>query len=269
MRGAAPVGGGSISHAARVELADGPVFVKYSLHAPPGSFAAEAEGLRALAAAGSGLAVPRVLDLDDAWLALEWLEPGGRSGSFDKRLARGVAALHRAAGATWGWEADNFIATLPQPNTPSADWAEFWRVRRLEPQLRRARASGFAPGAERDWERLWDRLPDLLAPAAEDGPSLLHGDLWSGNALATTRGPALVDPAVYHGHREVDLAMTELFGGFGADFYSAYDEAWPILPGYGETRRAVYQLFPLLVHANLFGGGYVERTAALLRTLIG
>lgn len=269
MRGAAPVGGGSINHAARVELAAGPVFVKYSDRAPPGSFAAEAEGLRALAEAGSGLVVPRVFAVADTFLAMEWLEPAGETAASAERLGRGVALLHRASAATWGWEADNFIATLPQPNAPAASWAEFWRARRLQPRLELARAAGRAPGSEGEWERLWDRLPALLAPADRDGPSLLHGDLWSGNALSTTAGPALVDPAVYHGHREVDLAMTELFGGFGARFHDAYAEAWPLLPGYGEERRAVYQLFPLLVHVNLFGGGYVARTAEVLRSVVG
>jgi len=269
VRGAAPVGGGSINHAARVELATGTVFVKYSDRAPPGSFAAEAEGLRALAGAGSGLVVPRVLAVSDAFLAMEWLEPAAETASSAERLGRGVALLHRASAATWGWAADNFIATLPQPNPPAASWAEFWRARRLQPRLERARAAGRAPGSEREWERLWERLPDLLAPAEQDGPSLLHGDLWSGNALSTAAGPALVDPAVYHGHREVDLAMTELFGGFGARFHDAYAEAWPPLPGYREERRAVYQLFPLLVHVNLFGGGYAARTAEVLRSLVG
>jgi fructosamine-3-kinase len=269
VRGAAPVGGGSINHAARVELATGTVFVKYSDRAPPGLFAAEAEGLRALAGAGSGLVVPRVLAVSDAFLAMEWLEPAAETASSAERLGRGVALLHRASAATWGWAADNFIATLPQPNAPAASWAEFWRARRLQPQLERARATGHAPGSEREWERLWERLPDLLAPAEQDGPSLLHGDLWSGNALSTAASPALVDPAVYHGHREVDLAMTELFGGFGARFHDTYAEAWPPLPGYREERRAVYQLFPLLVHVNLFGGGYGARTAEVLRSIVG
>ncbi|HEX8673749.1 MAG TPA: fructosamine kinase family protein, partial [Longimicrobium sp.] len=115
---------------------------------------------------------------------------------------------------------------------------------------------------------LREALPRLLAAGEEDGPTLLHGDLWSGNVVATSRGPSLVDPATYRGHREVDLAMTELFGGFGAEFYTAYEEAWPLRPGYQEERRAVYQLFYLLVHVNLFGGGYVARTAEALRRVV-
>jgi fructosamine-3-kinase len=265
------VGGGSINHAARVEGPNGAFFVKYSDDAPAGIFAAEARGLEALAAAGSELIVPRVLAICDdpepgapAWLALEWLEPAPRAAGFGERLGRGLAAVHRSSGA-WGWEVDNFIGSLPQENAPAASWADFWWARRLEPQLRLTRAAGRLPAREREWERLSEALPRLLAPAEDDGPSLLHGDLWSGNVVATARGPALVDPAAYRGHREVDLAMTELFGGFGAAFYAAYEEAWPLRPGYRTERRAVYQLFYLLVHVNLFGGGYVAQTAEILR----
>jgi fructosamine-3-kinase len=159
---------------------------------------------------------------------------------------------------------DNFIGALPQRNEASGSWAEFWRARRLQPQLAMARDAGRLPGREVDWERLWDRLPEVLAPAEQDGPSLLHGDLWGGNVLAAAAGPALIDPAVYRGHREADLAMTELFGGFGDGFYAAYREAWPLLPGYA-TRRAVYQLWYLLVHVNLFGGDYVRQTSGVLQ----
>jgi fructosamine-3-kinase len=159
---------------------------------------------------------------------------------------------------------DNFIGPLAQENGPAASWAEFWRTRRLQPQLEMARRAGRMPGRAAEWDRLMDRLPELLASAEADGPSLLHGDLWGGNVLAAVEGPALIDPAVYRGHREADLAMTELFGGFGADFRAAYQEAWPLQPGY-PARRAVYQLWYLLVHVNLFGGGYGAQTEGVLR----
>jgi fructosamine-3-kinase len=275
VRGAAPVAGGCINHGMRVELADGPVFVKYNAEAPPGMFAAEARGLDALRAAADGLAVPRALAWAEAeggtpaWLALEWLQPSARAPDFAERLGRGLAGLHRAGGADgWGWMEDNYIGALPQGNAPATSWAEFWRARRLEPQLALARDAGRLPGKSADWERLMDRLPELLAPAEADGPSLLHGDLWGGNVLAAPDGPALIDPAVYRGHREADLAMTELFGGFGGGFHAAYREAWALQPGY-PTRRAVYQLWYLLVHVNLFGGGYVAQTAGVLREALG
>ncbi len=268
VRGAAAVSGGSINQAFRVEGAAGTFFVKHDPQAPAGIFAAEARGLAALAGAGSGLVVPRVLAPADDWLALEWLEPAPRGADHDERLGRGLAALHRSTGG-WGWDEDNFIGRLPQANGAAHDWPTFWWERRLGPQLELARRLGRAPGDPHGWERLRDALPRLLAPARDDGPSLLHGDLWSGNAMSTARGPALVDPAVFRGHREADLAMTELFGGFGTRFYAAYEEAWPLHPGYREERRGVYQLYYLLVHVNLFGGGYVGQTAEVLRRNVG
>jgi len=134
------------------------------------------------------------------------------------------------------------------------------------PQLERAYAGGYFAGPERRrFDRLLERLEEWLAPVAEEGPSLLHGDLWSGNVHVLASGEAaLVDPSCYRGHREVDLAMTELFGGFGGGFRAAYEEAWPLLPGYAESRRAVYQLYYLLVHVNLFGDAYVNRTLSLV-----
>jgi fructosamine-3-kinase len=273
VRGARPVGGGCINRALRLELGNGPAFLKYNREAPPGFFAAETRGLEALREeVGEALRVPRVLASRDAegegtaWLLLEWVEPGERGAAFDERLGRGVAALHRPAKGGWGWEGDNFIGPLPQPNAPRGRWGEFWRDLRLEPRLRAVRDAGHAPGAPAEWERLLGDLPALLAPAEEEGPSLLHGDLWSGNVLAAAGGePALVDPAAYHGHREVDLAMSELFGGFSPRFYAAYEEARPFLPGFPEGRRAVYQLYYLLVHVELFGSGYLPRTRAALR----
>lgn len=275
IRGISPVGGGCISEAHRVDTADGPVFLKHHRHAPAGMFAAEADGLQALqAAAGDGLRVPVVLAMDAAgdgarWIALEWLEPGPRGPEFGERLGRGLAALHRGANGGWGWERANFIGALAQRNEPAETWAEFWRDRRLVPQLEMVRAVGRDAGPAREWDRLFDRLPELLALAEEDGPSLLHGDLWGGNVLSAAGEPALVDPAVYRGHREADLAMAELFGGFDARFHAAYREAWPLLPGYAEARRPIYQLYYLLVHVNLFGGGYGAQTAAVLRKALG
>jgi len=269
--GARGVSGGCINHGMRVELADGPVFIKHNTKAPPGMFAAEAGGLNALREAADGLVVPRPLAWAEAegaapaWLAMEWIEAAARPRDFAERLGRGVAALHRAGGTEgWGWREDNYVGSLPQENRPAETWAEFWRMRRLEPQLALARSSGRLPARAAEWDRLMDRLPELLAAGDEDGPSLLHGDPWGGNVLAASGGPALIDPACYRGHREADLAMTELFGGFGAGFHAAYHEAWPLLPGY-PGRRAVHQLWYLLVHVNLFGGGYLRQTEEVLR----
>jgi fructosamine-3-kinase len=274
IRSATPVGGGCINHGARVETADGPVFLKYNPQSPAGMFAAEAYGLDRLREHASELVVPRVIahaeaDGDvPAWIAMEWLEPAARSPEFLERLGRGLARMHGATvDRSWGWDQDNFIGSLAQQNAPADTWPGFWRDRRLGPQLDLARRAGRLPGREADWERLLDRLPAILRPADEDGPSLLHGDLWSGNVLSTTVGAALIDPATYRGHREVDLAMADLFGGFGDRFHAAYREVWPPQPGY-DQRRPVYQLYYLLVHVNLFGGGYVGQTGEALRTIL-
>jgi len=271
------VGGGCINAALRLDLAGGRVFLKYSTRAPARMFAVEASGLDRLRAAAEDLRVPAVLAVRDAdrdgtgWLALEWLEPARRSSPFGSRLGRGLAKMHAVRQTEWGWGEDGFIGSLPQPNDPSPGWAAFWWERRLEPQLARACAAGHQVGDPGEWQRLRSGLGEILAAGTEEGPSLLHGDLWGGNVLAAARTsgagdgePALVDPAAYHGHREVDLAMSELFGGFDRKFYAAYQETWPTVPGYAEVRRYVYQLYFLLVHVNLFGGAYVAQTSATL-----
>ena len=272
---AAPVGGGCISTTLRVRLQGAPaVFLKLAAEEPPGPalLKAEAAALDALGAVGE-VRVPAVLALGSGWLALEWLEPGPASGQAWERLGAGLARLHRrggAAAAAWGWTSDNFIGSLPQANAPGADWPAFWRERRLEPQLALARRAGLIGNAEvAAFEPLFRRLPELLRTGQEEGPSLVHGDLWSGNVLMKADGePAIVDPAAYYGHREVDLAMAALFGGFHPAFYRAYAAEWPLVNEGLERRRSIYQLYYLLVHVNLFGRGYLAGTMdALARAL--
>jgi fructosamine-3-kinase len=268
------VGGGSINRAARLELGrDGRVFVKWNPDPLPGMFPAEADGLRALAEPAS-LRVPEVLGVGDpgtapAWLLLEYLPETGPAETCAEALGRGLARLHRASNGAWGWRRDNYIGSLPQANGPLASWAAFWRDRRLAPQVRRAVENGLLQADEVALlECVLDRLDTILDGADDEGASLVHGDLWSGNAYAGPAGePVIVDPAVYRGHREVDLAMSELFGGFTRRFYDAYDEMWPVRTGYGEQRRDCYQLYYLLVHVNLFGRGYVSGTLARARRL--
>lgn len=271
---AVTVGGGCIHRAARVELPGEAAFLKWGA-APAGHFGVEARGLDRLREAGTPLRVPHVLGWDDvagnvpAWLCLEWIPGVSEPGRDDADLGRALAALHAPRTGGWGWEEDGWIGPLPQANGTTPTWAEFWWTRRLEPQLRLAASRGADPAAPGEWHRLGKRLPALLAPAEHDGPSLLHGDLWSGNALRLPGGgAALVDLAAYRGHREVDLAMAELFGGFGPRFRPAYEAERPLLPGYDAGRRAVYQLYPLLVHLNLFGGGYGAQTSAALRVAL-
>jgi fructosamine-3-kinase len=262
-----PLSGGDINRAARMTLADGRVvFVKSNAEAAPTMFAAEARGLAWLGQA-QALRVPSVLHVAEGFLVLEFLESGRRRPDFDEQLGRGLAALHRFGASGFGLDHDNFIGRLPQTNTAAGTWPDFYRERRLEPQLRLARQAGLcSPSLARDFERLFAVLDDRVGPA--EPPARLHGDLWGGNLMVDPAGaPCLIDPAVYGGHREVDLAMMRLFGGFGPKVFSAYEEAWPLAPGY-EERVPLYQLFFLMVHVNLFGRSYLAQAEHALHSII-
>lgn len=256
---AEPVPGGDINDTYRVRLDDGRVvFVKTHAHPPPGMFEAEAHGLEWLRP--GPLRVPRVLAAGASFLALEWLPLGGRSGSFHEDLGRGLAALHRLGAPCFGLDRDNYLATLPQPRVEQGDGPAFWIEHRVRPLAERARAAGRMPD-------VGGRLDALLARRDRFGPpeppARLHGDLWWGNVVAADGAPVLVDPAVYGGHREVDLAMLALFGGLPEPLVRAYDEAFPLAPGW-RARQPLWQLYPLAAHAVLFGGGY---GAQLVRAL--
>jgi protein-ribulosamine 3-kinase len=221
------------------------------------AFDAEAEGLAALR---PHIRVPQVLDRGikggKAYIRLEFLHLE-KSGNW-RDLGRMLAKLHRQTGPRFGWSRDNYIGLSPQQNGWCDDWLEFWRTQRMQPQLELARKNGFAVDP-----------PDLnLLKTHRPQPSLLHGDLWSGNAGFTADGPVIYDPAVYYGDRETDLAMTELFGGFPREFYRAYNEAFLLEPGY-EKRKHLYNLYHLLNHLNIFGGGYLAQVNATLRLLAG
>jgi fructosamine-3-kinase len=256
------VAGGDINEAARIELSDGRrAFVKTNLSAPRGMFPAEARGLRWLSEAGA-LRLPEVYAVcredatgQAAYLVLEWIEPGSPSAGFDENLGRGLAQLHRAHAPHFGFDSDNFIGSLPQDNGCEANWPEFFWKRRLLPQVKRAvSAQRLDISTERSFEKLSHCLTELF-PVTEP-PARLHGDLWGGNLHTDSSGlPCLIDPAVYGGHREMDLGMMRLFGGFSPRVFAAYAESFPIAPGF-EERLALLQLYPLLVHVNLFGGGY-------------
>jgi fructosamine-3-kinase len=261
--GTTSIGGGDINAAYRVQLRDGrAVFVKTNSGTDRRMFPCEARGLAWLAEPGA-IRVPEVLAVSDEegegpqFLALELLEAKGRAEDYDERLGRSLAELHRAGAPELGLDHDNFIANLPQDNTPMASWPEFYALRRLEPQVRLAVDSKRAPGGwSRRFERLFGRMDELAGP--EEPPARLHGDLWSGNLHADASGsPVLIDPAVYGGHREIDLAMLELFGSPGSRFWDAYHDAFP-LADERRDRVRLYQMYPLLVHVNLFGGSYVS-----------
>jgi fructosamine-3-kinase len=257
VRAARRVGGGDINEGWRVELDDGTAaFAKTRPDVAPGEYAAEAAGLRWLAEPGT-LGIPTVLGVSADVLVLEWVDHGGRGDPAV--LGAGLAELHAAGAPAFGatpHDGPTRIGPLLLPNDPTPDWATFYAERRLRPVLGPARLS--AAGA-RAVERVCERLPELAGPP--EPPARLHGDLWSGNVLWDREGrPWLIDPGAYGGHREVDLAMLDLFGAPGPRFLAAYEERHPLADGH-EERVGLWQLFPLLVHAALFGGGYRESAA--------
>jgi len=262
------VGGGDINDAYTLDDGRRRWFIKLNAATRIDMFAAEVDGLREIAATGA-LRVPQPLchgsAAGRAYLVLEWLDLSGRGNQ--EKLAHRLADLHRHTRADYGWFRDNTIGATVQPNAPCADWAAFWRERRLGHQLTLAAGAGNRALIERG-EALLARLPEFFSgytPAA----SLLHGDLWAGNAAATAGGePVIFDPAVYYGDREADLAMTELFGGFSERFYAAYREAWPLDPGY-ERRKTLYNLYHVLNHYHLFGGGYGQQAVRMMERLLG
>ena len=274
LTGTSPVTGGCIHTALRVEgeTAAGKksFFAKLNEAGKGAMFAAEKDGLEAIGKAGA-IRAPRVVaqgaDDEQSWLVLEWLELAPLEGRGAGALGEALAAQHRIAQEKFGWARDNFIGSTPQVNGWSTDWLSFYRDRRIHTQLRFA-AHNRLPS------RMIDRGERLLADIAvffgtySPARSLLHGDLWGGNAAALADGtPAVFDPAVYVGDREADLAMTELFGGFPKEFKAAYVTAWALDAGYG-TRRDLYNLYHLLNHANLFGGGYVRQAEQTIEKLL-
>ena len=256
--------GGDINEAFALSLAEGRrVFLKTNAKAPRAMFPAEARGLEFLSEARA-LRVPQVIAHSGSegadspcFLLLEFIASARPRPGFDEQLGRGLAALHGAGAPGFGFEQPNFIGRLPQSNQAHDSWADFYRVERLEAQLRLAIQSGHASAVlRRDFERLFSKLAELVGD--DEAPARLHGDLWGGNLHVDEQGaPCLIDPAVYGGHREVDLAMMRLFGGFSERVFAAYAEAFPLAPGHAE-RISLYQLYPLLVHLNLFGGSYAS-----------
>ncbi len=263
------LGGGCINAAYRLPGRDGRAyFVKLNEARLGAMFAAEAEGLAELAASAT-LRVPTPIGHGEvagqAFLVLELLDLSGHGGL--EALGRGLAALHRTTRPHFGWHRDNTIGATPQPNGEETDWATFWGEHRLGFQLDLAARHGHRGALQQRGEALRAALPALLSDHRPQ-PSLLHGDLWSGNYAISAGGePVIFDPAVYYGDREADLAMTELFGGFGPRFYAAYQEAWPLDPGY-PIRKELYNLYHILNHLNLFGGGYGSQALRMMERLL-
>lgn len=263
-----PVAGGDICTSTRLRLSDGSsALIKTRPNAPADFFASEARGLRWLRAAG-GVDVPEVLAAEPDCLILAWVEAGRPSTEAADRFGRGLARTHRAGASSFGGEQDGYIGTLPLPNRPAPSWPEFFAVRRVLPYLKLARdREAISPADAASVEGVVRRITDLAGPA--EPPARLHGDLWSGNVLWSQDGRGwVVDPAAHGGHRETDLAMLALFGLPQLQrVLEAYQDEAPLADGW-EDRVALHQLFPLLVHAALFGGGYGARAGEAARSLL-
>ena len=270
VRGRQAVGGGCINQAWRIGDGERNYFVKLNSGAGKTMFEAEAAGLAELAATAT-VRVPEPVAHgvigERAYLVLEYLPLVGCDAMAMELLGRQLALLHARAQPYFGWHRDNTVGSTPQRNGRFENWPEFWRERRLGDQLDLAARHGHGGNLQRQGERLRGRL-DALFAGYSPVPALLHGDLWSGNVGCAHNGqPAIFDPAVYYGDREADLAMTELFGGFPACFYGAYREALPWQAGY-PLRRTLYNLYHVLNHLNVFGGGYRAQAEDMIARLL-
>lgn len=263
------VSGGSINQAAKVILQNtGPCFLKWNKTADPDMFEKETSGLEMLSGAGTGLLVPGVIACKTSpegtgFLLLEYFEQGIASEKSHINFGHALAELHKNHKETFGLDHDNYIGRLPQANNPHDNWTDFFIEERLEPQLKMALDSGkLSQGIVSNFETMYRSLPEIFPP---EPPALLHGDLWGGNYFYNRDGDAVIyDPAVYYGHREIELAFTHLFGGFSAEFYSAYQDILP-LEEHFHQRKDIYNLYPLLVHTNLFGGSYARQVKSIVR----
>jgi fructosamine-3-kinase len=262
-----PLGGGSINEVYHLVTTTGNFCLKYnSSTAFPKMFETEAQGLKLLSMAGS-IRIPAVIFheslADHSFILLEYIQPAPRINGFYRDFGSSLARLHGSKGELYGLDYNNYMGSLVQNNCYHSSWVEFFVEERLDKQMKLALKNGLMDSpVEKLFERLFLKLDDLLP---EEPPCLVHGDLWSGNFIVSDEGKAcLIDPAVYYGNREVDLAMSTLFGGFSPEFYSSYEEEYPLLKGWSE-RLDLYNLYPLLIHLNLFGTSYLGSILSILR----
>jgi protein-ribulosamine 3-kinase len=265
-----PVRGGDINATYRIRGKGRAYFVKVNQQQRLVMFDAEAAGLVEIAHSAT-VRVPQPVCCGASgaacWLVLEHIPFGLASNKGMRELGRNLAHMHGMTSERFGWSRDNTIGSTPQVNTPDSDWVAFWRDHRLGYQLELAAKNGHRGRLQQEGKRLLEKLPAFFADYSTR-PSLLHGDLWSGNfGFDRANAPVIFDPAVYYGDRETDLAMTELFGGFSPEFYEAYAEALPLDPGYAR-RKHLYNLYHILNHLNLFGAGYLPRAERMIGELL-
>ena len=263
------VSGGSINRAAKVTLSDDTTcFLKWNTSADSNMFVVEEKGLNLLNSAETALRVPQVFTIgktDDGtgFLLEEFIEEGRAKSKSAESFGKALAALHQHHEKNYGLDHDNYIGRLPQSNSWKENWIDFFIEERMQPQLKMATDTGkLGRKTVSHFESMYKKLTDIFP---DEPPSLLHGDLWGGNYFYDESGNATIyDPAVYYGHREIELAFTHLFGGFSSSFYNAYEESYPIKSGFSQ-RKDVYNLYPLLVHTNLFGGSYARQVKGIVK----
>lgn len=272
-----PVSGGCINSAFRLETSFGYFFLKYNQAQKQEMFEAEKNGLELLSKY-SPIRIPKVIGNgiheiignrvhdQKAYLLLEWVEKGAQSTDFWVDFAQNLAKQHRVTQSKFGLDHNNFIGSLSQINIPNNTWSDFFILKRLEPQIKLARNGNLIDSTTlSQFEVLFTKLDHLIP---KEQPALLHGDLWSGNFMCGKDGKAVIfDPAIYYGHRETELAFTQLFGGFSPEFYQLYHESFPLEPGFDE-RLDIHNLYPLLVHVNLFGSSYLSGIKQTLKRIV-
>ena len=262
------VGGGCINHAVKISTSVGDFFLKWNASAPMDMFMKEASGLNEMSQSGTSLVIPKVIwskEVDDfpGLLLMEYLQPATNTSGMDERLGRGIAQLHRKSASAFGFHHSNYCGTTIQDNRWTDSWPEFYAERRIWELVQQIKSTrGMLPEEQKMYEKLVDKMPTLLAHRTV--PSLIHGDLWSGNYMYTPNGPALIDPACCYADREMELGMMQLFGGFSSRVWDAYQEEFPLPEGWRQRVR-LYQLYHILNHYLLFGGSYGQQALEIAR----
>lgn len=262
VNGESSIVGGCINNAIKINTNKGDFFVKWNTNSKANMFQTEYNGLKVLKDTNT-IRIPNVLCFDDDFLILEFIPPSNPNNAFWEVFGQKLALMHKQTHSKFGLDFDNYIGSLYQDNTQNKNWTEFFIQNRLQAQLSIGNFSGTLLS---DFDKLFQKLPNLFP---NEKPALLHGDLWNGNFLAKNGDtPMLIDPAIYYGNREIDIAMSKLFGGFNSDFYFAYNESHPLENGW-EDRIQICNLYPLLVHVNLFGGAYINQVKNILSYYVG